>query len=710
MIRVRVLWVIKTLGPGGAERLLCDQAKVRNRDEFHVECAFVDPDLDHLADELERAGVRTTCVSRRRQDILWPFRLAALVRDAHWDVVHVHSPLPASVVRMAVLTMRRDNRPAIISTEHNRWVTFHPLTRLAHSATSGLDTATIAVSSEVAASMTGRARIRARVVRHGIDLEAVTIDRRSRTAVRAELDIAADEFVVCTAASFRPQKDYPNLLAAARALADRNVPIRFVAIGQGPLEEDIRRLRTDLGLGHRVIFTGFRDDARRVMAACDLFVLSSRWEGLPVAIMEACALGLPIVATKVGGIAEEFVHDETAVLVPPGSSTTLADAIERVYEDHRLWARMASAAIASAARFDVRRTQSVLEDIYRNVAPHGSVSRSAGTLVAAWTPVEGIEIRECRDDERSAVIEFCRAASLVAEGEQFVHEFDWRHTQSPFGASLILVAVDDTGIIGVGIWRRWSFLRGATVVRAALRDAWVIRGDVHQQAISDALERASRERLAAEGVAFAICMSDNQNPAVASMDHWREVGRLPVALRIMRPDSVARLVSLVQRTTPRRVPVTTGRAVADALDDVRIIAERDRLVRSGITDVRGLRTEMTDDFLRWRYGSAISGARLVLYGAGGIIVTARRRGDALECALLESLALSPLDTDRAVAEAARDMGADYVIRAGDPCVSTGFMPLVGLGPRLMWQSMEAGACPALTHWHVSLGTIDELGK
>ncbi len=114
----RVLWVIKGLGPGGAERLLCAAARAHDQQHFHIECAYVTPWKDHLAEELERAGVRTHCLSQKSPDWRWPIRLIELIRDGEWDIVHVHSPLPGSIARLATRTMRksrssgRDEYPA----------------------------------------------------------------------------------------------------------------------------------------------------------------------------------------------------------------------------------------------------------------------------------------------------------------------------------------------------------------------------------------------------------------------------------------------------------------------------------------------------------------------------------------------------------------------------------------------------------------------
>ena len=149
------------------------------------------------------------------------------------------------------------------------------------------------MTDEVRASMRGSAAKRAVTLRHGIDVEGTAAALSDRDAVRTELGIGPEEFVIGTVANFRPQKDYPNLLSAAKLLVEGGTEVRIVAVGQGPQEAEIRALHQRLGLGDRVLFTGFRDDAVRVMAACDVFTLASRWEGLPVAVMEALALGLP---------------------------------------------------------------------------------------------------------------------------------------------------------------------------------------------------------------------------------------------------------------------------------------------------------------------------------------------------------------------------------------------------------------------------------
>lgn len=367
---VRVLWLIKGLGPGGAEHLLVAAASARDRQAFRVRAAYLLPWKDALVGSLEAHGVPVACFGvRDERDLRWLVRLRAdLVRDPV-DVVHVHSPYVAAMTRLVVRTLPRRTRPVVVTTEHNAWSRFKAPTRLANAWTARLDAATIAVSEETRASMSEAMRARTEVLVHGIDVEAVRAERGARDAARAELDTRAGAVLVGTVANYHPKKDWPNLLHAARLVADQVEPdaVRFVAVGQGPLQADVEELHRTLGLDGVVTLTGHRPDAVRLMAGCDIFVLASQWEGLPVAIMEALALGLPIVATAVGGVAETFTDGVDARLVPPRDAAALAKAIVEVASDAELRGRLATASSGRAREFSATRTEARVEAIYRSV-------------------------------------------------------------------------------------------------------------------------------------------------------------------------------------------------------------------------------------------------------------------------------------------------------------------------------------------------------
>jgi glycosyltransferase involved in cell wall biosynthesis len=365
---IRVLWLVKGLGPGGAERLLVEHAAGGDHDSFRYEAAYLLDWKQHLVPELTALGVDTHSLGVRTEwDPRWVLRLHRLLRRGHYDIVHAHSPLVASMARVLVRAIPRRRRPAFVYTEHNRWPSYHRVTRVTNQVTYGLDDATFAVSADVRDSVSRRRRDRVEVVIHGVDITRVRAARAERDATRAELGVAPGELLSVTVANLRAGKNYPGLLAAARLLVDRGLPVRFVAAGQGQLEAEIRALHEGSGLGERFRLLGYRDDTTRLIAAADVFVLASQHEGLPVTVMEALTLGVPVVAPAVGGLPEVVESGENGILVQPGSPAALADAIEHAL-DPTMHERLTAGAARTGDRFSSARAIGRIEHVYRLVA------------------------------------------------------------------------------------------------------------------------------------------------------------------------------------------------------------------------------------------------------------------------------------------------------------------------------------------------------
>jgi glycosyltransferase involved in cell wall biosynthesis len=182
--------------------------------------------------------------------------------------------------------------------------------------------------------------------------------------------VSDDEVLSLTVANLRRNKDYPTLLRAARAALDAEPRLRFAAVGQGPLAQEVAALHATLGLGDRFLLLGFRRDVHDLMAAADVFTLSSAHEGLPVAVMEAFAHGLPVVATAVGGLPQQVTDGAQGLLVPPGRPEALADALLTLARDPGMRARMGTAALSRAADYDIRRAVREQEGVYAELAGH----------------------------------------------------------------------------------------------------------------------------------------------------------------------------------------------------------------------------------------------------------------------------------------------------------------------------------------------------
>lgn len=370
--RPRILLLIKCLGYGGAERLIVDVVANRTRGEFDYEVAYVLRDEDALVPAVEATGVVVHCLGARGNgDLAWMPRLRRLLDAGRFDIVHFHLPYSAGLGRLVVLSVPRRRRPVTISTEHSIWAKTPWPARLVNAATIHADRALLAVSDAARDGLPPRLRRRGKVVVHGIDLTAsarVTADRDAvRRQVRDELGIPDDEALVMTVANLRPEKGYGVLLAAVRRLADRGAKIHVAAVGRGPMADELHRRRVELGIEGAITFLGQRADVLRLLGGADLFVLASHHEGLPVALMEATSVGLPVVASAVGEIPAVIRPGVEGLLVEPGDPDALADAIAEAVADPERLRYFGAASLERAALFDITRAVARIEDVYRGV-------------------------------------------------------------------------------------------------------------------------------------------------------------------------------------------------------------------------------------------------------------------------------------------------------------------------------------------------------
>ena len=154
-----------------------------------------------------------------------------------------------------------------------------------------------------------------------------------KQALRVNLSVADTERIVLTVAKLHPQKGHCYLIQAIPSILKRFPNVRFLFAGEGELFEDLKNLVKQTGIVSAVSFLGVRQDIPQLLSLSDVFVLPSLWEGMPNAVLEAMAVGTPVVATNVGGGPEVIIGDETGILVPSEDSDALAQAIIRLLED-----------------------------------------------------------------------------------------------------------------------------------------------------------------------------------------------------------------------------------------------------------------------------------------------------------------------------------------------------------------------------------------
>jgi glycosyltransferase involved in cell wall biosynthesis len=350
-----VLMLAKGLGRGGTERLLCGTVRLLDPARYRVEVAYLLPWKDALVPEVEAAGVPVHCLDApHATSVAWLGRLRRLVREHDIALVHTHMPAPAVAARLAL----PGRAPAFVHTEHNLWDRYRPATRWANRVTYGRNAAVIAVSAAVARSV-GAARPTPEVVVHGVEPPAGPPGDPAEA--RARLGLAGDGPIVGTVGNFTAKKDHATLV---RALALMDGDVRLVLVGLGPLEADLRVLVARKGMGERVTFAGSRDDVAELLPAFDVFALGSRYEGLPIALLEAMAAALPCVATRVGGVPEVITDGEDGVLVPPDDPGALATGLTALLRDPARRAALAARAAARAEGFRLDAAVARIEAVY----------------------------------------------------------------------------------------------------------------------------------------------------------------------------------------------------------------------------------------------------------------------------------------------------------------------------------------------------------
>jgi glycosyltransferase involved in cell wall biosynthesis len=206
---------------------------------------------------------------------------------------------------------------------------------------------------------------RVRLIWNGAPLaEFAPVSREQAAAVRAGLGLPAGALVVGSIARLSEQKGHRYLLeAAARVLAARP-DTRFLIVGDGDQWEALRAQAGALDISGRVVFAGHRTDVPALLGACDVFCISSTYEGTPLTLFEAMASGQAIVSTAVDGCREILRDGVTGLLVPPRDAEALAAALGRALDDPRLRARLSAAARDASADYDIARTVERIQDLY----------------------------------------------------------------------------------------------------------------------------------------------------------------------------------------------------------------------------------------------------------------------------------------------------------------------------------------------------------
>jgi len=347
---------------GGLERVVVSLINCVDRDRFRPILCCLEREGE-LANEV-RGACDLMAVMDKRPGIAYimPFRLASLFRSQGVDVVHCHNfgPLVYGSLggqlagcRGVVYTVHGPEIPS-----KRRHVMFQRVARVSR---------VVTVSDYVrrgAIDLVGLDPAKVTTIVNGIDVGRFASEK-DRSEFRSELGVPDGTPLLGIVARLTPEKDHENLLYAFVRVVSERRDARLVIVGSGPAMSGLKRKAAELGIVDSVRFTGTRLDVPNILAALDLFVMTSREEGLGITLLEAMAAGLPVVATAAGGIPEIVVDEVTGYLVPKASPVAFAHAVLRILSDKSGARRMGEEGRKRVAeRFSLRRMVGDYEKLY----------------------------------------------------------------------------------------------------------------------------------------------------------------------------------------------------------------------------------------------------------------------------------------------------------------------------------------------------------
>ena len=374
-MRIRVLHIITRLEPGGAQRNTLYTVEHLDRSEFEAVLVWGPGDpLDEAAEriaDLRREPVRELArpLSPRR-DFAALRRIRQLLRELDPQIVHTHSSKAGVLGRLAA---RLERVPVVIHSIHGYGFTplqsapvralFIAVERIVGRWTDHF----IAVSEQnlrLGVELGLFAADRASVIRSGIELGRFR-ETRDVAELRRRLGVPPGTPVVTQVGNFKPQKAPLDFVRMAAEVARELPETWFVMVGDGALRPAAEELARELGVAQRMVFTGWWEDVPGLLAATEVSVLSSRHEGLPRAVVESLAAGVPVVATAVDGTMEVVRDGVNGRLVAPGDVAGLAREVTGLLRDSALRRRMSAAAGDGLEEFDIDRMVRQQEELYR---------------------------------------------------------------------------------------------------------------------------------------------------------------------------------------------------------------------------------------------------------------------------------------------------------------------------------------------------------
>lgn len=343
---ISVMLFANAVARAGVEEHMLELLRGLDRRLFQLHFACPQILLEKYGDDIPKDVHVTAMMVDSLSDVRGAARLASLLRRHKIQILHSHM-FRASLFASPIGRFCRV--PVILETPHVRetwrkgWIKSH---FIVDRAVARFVDHYIAVSEANARYLVEQKRIPAKkisVIQNGCSIERVDPSRAHPAGIRENLGFSKNDLVLIAMARLEPQKGHRILLEALALLYPQLSNLRLICLGTGALEEELKEKTRSLGLDSAVRFVGFQSNVADWLAASDIGVLPSFYEGLPLAAVETLAAGLPIVATAVDGTPEVVINGETGLLVPAGDPSAMAEAISSLARQPELRRKFALA-------------------------------------------------------------------------------------------------------------------------------------------------------------------------------------------------------------------------------------------------------------------------------------------------------------------------------------------------------------------------------
>jgi glycosyltransferase involved in cell wall biosynthesis len=367
MMAVKILHIIKSLGRGGAEMLLPETLKLHRKELFEFHYIYFLPWKNQMEEIIRENGGKVVCfpASNSIHIMTKAWAVADYVRSQKIQLIHAHLPWAGILARV----VGKMCGIPIIYTEHNKQERYNPVTRMVNLVTMDLLTTVVAVSTDVLESIhkhKPRLKVPVLTILNGVNTAHFKNEVFSKQAVYDKLKIPADALVIGTIAVFRFQKRLDLWMELAAKILDLDERVHFIIVGDGPLKKDLLEKRDTLGLQDRIHLPGLETDVRPYLTAFDVYMMSSVFEGLPIALLEAMAMRCPVISTDAGGIKEVIRHEVDGFLCSVDEPQKLVGYASILLQNQDLRIKYGSRARKRVMEaFSMEKMVDELESVYR---------------------------------------------------------------------------------------------------------------------------------------------------------------------------------------------------------------------------------------------------------------------------------------------------------------------------------------------------------